>query len=90
MHAVETKKLAGGFARLNDSVGKQQHAVARMHEEADLFIADFWQDAQRQASGQCDLLAVQVGRQMAGVGRHQFTICAEPHGLAGGKALAAR
>ena len=60
-----------------------------MQVKPDLFISRIGQDAQGQSAGQRDLLAIQVGRQVAGVGQHQLPFGAEPGGLAGGKALAA-
>ncbi len=72
--AIEAEKLAGGLARLDHSVGEQENAVAGMEIEAGLFIADLGQHAQRKSAGQGDLLAVEIGRQMAGVGDDHLAI----------------
>ena len=77
------------MACLNDTVGEQQNAISRMQEEARLFIADFAENAEREIAGQRDLLAVEIGRQMSGVGDDQFAVGAEPGGLAGGEAVVA-
>ena len=60
-----------------------------MQVEPDLFISRIGQNAQGQSARQRDLLTIQVGRQVAGVGQHQLSICAKPGGLAGGEAVAA-
>ena len=58
-----------------------------MEVEARFFVNVFEKHAKRQASGQSDLLAIQIGRKMTSVGDDHLAIEAEPDGLAGGKAF---
>ena len=58
--AVESEELARSHARLDHAVRMQEHAVARMEEEADFLVFDVSQNAKRQAAWDLDLLAVQV------------------------------
>ena len=87
MHALEAEELAGRLSRFHYSVGKQENAIAGMEVEALLFVTHLRKHAERQASGQTDLLAIQIGRKMAGVGDDHLAIGGQPDGLAGGKAF---
>ena len=89
MDAVEAEQLSGGLTGFDHSVGHEQDAVAGVQIEPHFVVADLGQNAQRQGAGDANLLAVEVGRQVAGVGQHQFAVGAEPGRLAGGEALAA-
>src|ERR1022692_4007636 len=60
-----------------------------MQIEPNLLIVAFREDSERQASRHCNLLAVEVGRQMAGIRYHELTIGAEPGGLTSCEAVAA-
>ena len=68
VNAVEAEDFAGGTPGFDHSIGEEQNAVAGVQVEAHFFIMHFGQDAQGQRAGQGDLLAVEIGRQVSGVG----------------------
>ena len=59
--AVEAEELTVGLAGFHDSVGHKQDAVAGVEVEADFFVNYVREDAEGEAAGDGDLLAVEVG-----------------------------
>src|SRR5271156_6323354 len=65
---LKAEELAGWRLGFDNSVGEEGEGVARGKPEAGFCVFGIDDDAERQAGGQRNFLAVVIGSQMAGVG----------------------
>jgi len=89
LRAVEAEEFALRVLGLDNSVGVEGEAAAGGEIEAGDGVAGVGLDAEGQCAGELDFIAVEVGREMAGVGDGDKAVGGDAGDESGGEAAAA-
>ena len=84
--SIETEEFAGRGLGFDDAIGEEGEGVARSEVQGSFSVDRVGREAEGQAGFERDFIAVEVGSEMAGVGKSEGTVLGDPHTEAGDEA----